>query len=317
MLSVLQSVGRFDDLPTPPPAGGGLGSVPRQEDISNLGLGLYTEEVVTSGGEVPQNPVGRDVGGGVSPAKEKSKASETAAGPFVVCDSLFPVPAKVVAKIKAKEFVDMAEILRDNIELERRLMNEVMPSTTRLSRREVPDLLSWVVCFSMFASVVSSLDPGKTKQLWAYLATVVREARRHGGKGWQTYDSMFRQLAAGASTGDWSVLNASLYATTFIAQANGRGRTCQHCMETDHTSASCALAPPAKPSKRESGMEDRRVKRGKVPGACWAWNDGKCAHPYCRFKHVCSSCGAAEHREADCSKKGATTGSSGEGGGGQ
>ena len=129
----------------------------------------------------------------------------------MVCDSLFPVPAKVVAKIKAKEFVDMAEILRDNTELERRQMNEVMPSTARLSRREVPDLLSWVVCFSTFASVVSSLDPEKTKQLWAYLATVVREARRHGGKGWQTYDSMFRQLAAGASTVDWSVLNASLY----------------------------------------------------------------------------------------------------------
>ena len=85
------------------------------------------------------------------------------------------------AKIKAKEFVDMTEILRDNIKLERRQMNEVMPSTTHLSRREVPALLSWVVFFKMFASVVLSLDPGKTKQLWVCLATAVIEG---GPQAW-------------------------------------------------------------------------------------------------------------------------------------
>ena len=129
---------------------------------------------------------------------------------------------------------------------------------------------------------------------------VVREARRCGGKGWQAYDSMFRQLVAKNSAADWSVLNTSLYATTFLVQVNGRGRSCQNCMETDHASGACALAPlTSKVARKDGGQEERRPrpKTANVSRACWGWNEGKCAHPYGRYKHVCQKCGSSEHRE--------------------
>ena len=79
-------------------------------------------------------------------------------------------------------------------------------------------------------------------QLLAYQTMVVREARRCGGRGWQSYNAMFRQQAAISPSVDWSKLNNSLYSTTFLQQQNGRGRICVHCMETDHGSQECALA---------------------------------------------------------------------------
>ncbi len=48
----------------------------------------------------------------------------------------------------------------------------------------------------MYASVVAQKYPYRVRELWAYQTMVVHEARRCGGKGWQVYDSMFRQQAA-------------------------------------------------------------------------------------------------------------------------
>ena len=85
--------------------------------------------------------------------------------------------------------------------------------------------------------------PHRVKQLLAYQATILREARRCGGNGWRAYDAMFRQLAATDDTIDWSRLNPSLYATTFMVQQGGGSRICHLCMGADHVQDDCALAP--------------------------------------------------------------------------
>ena len=95
----------------------------------------------------------------------------------------------------------------------------------------------------MYASVLCDKYPDKVQQMFAYQIIMVREAHRCGGKGWLAYDMMFRQQVANNPKVDWSVINNSLYSTTFLAQQNNRSRTCQWCMETDHTSANCAMAP--------------------------------------------------------------------------
>ena len=106
----------------------------------------------------------------------------------------------------------------------------------------IPDILSWIQCFGTYACVLASQCLEKLTQLLAYQTTVVREARRCSGTGWQGYDTMFRQHAANTDKEtDWSQLNNSLYAVTFLPQQNGRGKTCELCLETDHVAADCAL----------------------------------------------------------------------------
>ena len=112
----------------------------------------------------------------LTPADSES----TSATPFVLSEDLLPVPAKLVAKIQKGDYVDMAELLRDNMEYEhRQIASDSLESKSgRASRREVPDLLSWITCFGIYASVLCDKSPEKTKQLLAYQILIVREARR-------------------------------------------------------------------------------------------------------------------------------------------
>ena len=119
-----------------------------------------------------------------------------------------------------------------------------VPMTSRPARREVPDLLSWVQCFGMFASVLVSKYLRKITQLLAYQTIIIRKARRCGGGGWQGYDRMFRQQAVSSPGVDWSQLNSSLFAVTFLALQNGRGKTYRFCLEMDHVDVECALVLP-------------------------------------------------------------------------
>ena len=93
----------------------------------------------------------------------------------------------------------------------------------------------------MYAAVLTGKHPEMVKQLFAYQTMMLREARRCGGSGWQTYDSYFRQQVAGNPTADWSSLNTALYAVTFLSQSNKSGTNCTLCMGSDHTSQECAI----------------------------------------------------------------------------
>ena len=260
----------------------------------------------------PKNP--RDPPGGRAvplPQKEKVNAEEGAPNQYILGEGLPPIPAKLVAKIQRGDYVDMAELLRENMEMACRQAATSTPSDTqKSSRREVPDILSWITCFGMYASVVAEKYPDRVRQLFAYQTMLGRETRRCGGKGWMAYDMMFRQQAASNPKVDWSVLNNSLYSTTFLVHQTNRGRTCQFCLETDHTYANCALAPLTsgqKPQRepyspmRDYNQDDRRVCRSRPDnrGPCFAWNEGRCSLPYCRYRHICRRY-LGDHREGLC-----------------
>ena len=96
----------------------------------------------------------------------------------------------------------MADLLCDNNKVDRRRAAQggSLQPVAKLQRREIPDVLLWPQCFCSYIGIEAS--PERTKQLLAYLATVLCEARRCGGEEWQSYDVMFRQLAATDATMD-------------------------------------------------------------------------------------------------------------------
>ena len=161
----------------------------------------------TFGEEHPPEDKGSKEGGGAP-----SGSSVKSATPFIMGASLPPIPAKLVTKIQKREFVEIAELLRDNIEAERRRTKDGGTGgyTSSQSRREVPDILSWIQCFGTYACIVAAVQPEKTQQLLAYQTMVLREARGCGGTGWQAYDTMFRQQVSNDPKSDWSKLNSSL-----------------------------------------------------------------------------------------------------------
>ena len=82
---------------------------------------------------------------------------------FILSEGLAPVPTKLVAMIHRDEFVDMADLLRDNLEVRRQ--GDLLEATSstmepKRNRREVLDLLSWVQCFGTYIAIVTSHQLG-------------------------------------------------------------------------------------------------------------------------------------------------------------
>ena len=67
----------------------------------------------------------------------------------------------------------MAELLKDNMEADWSWLSA--EGGSHFNRREVPDILSWLLCFKLYMVVVVSVDPEKTRELLAYQALIVSE----------------------------------------------------------------------------------------------------------------------------------------------
>ena len=220
-----------------------LGAMPDASVVQHLGLAVADE------GPTPGEEPGGELPGGhpsTSSGATGAAGPQSSGKPFILSEGLPPVPCKLVARILKGEFIDMAELLRDNLEAQRRASAVAQvgaaAASNAKSRREVPDLMSWVQCFGTYIAVVTSQFPHRIKELLAYQTLIVREARRCGGRGWLAYDSHFRQQVVGNEAADWSRLNQSLYAVTFITQGDrDRTRSCVVCLESDHTEEQCAL----------------------------------------------------------------------------
>ena len=278
-------------------------------------------------------PVDIPVIGGDKEDEEKEKEEETEPPPvkkqplpppFIVGEGLPVVPPKLVAKINRGEFVDKAELLRDNIEADRRRaatagsVEATILASAKPIRRKVSDLLSWIQCFGMYACVLGESYPELRQGLWAYQIFIMREACRRG-RGWQDYDSMFRQQQASVKDLKWESVNNALYAVTIAVplpvgheRNHPKGSTiCKWCLESDHQSQDCALLlgqPQAQVerSQRNAPEGPRQAhptnRQATSPRSCYGWNAGNCRFgAECRFSHICSvrGCGGA-HRASEC-----------------
>ena len=112
-----------------------------------------------------------------------------------------PFPQKLVDRARSGQFVDMRDLLTDNVSLIQQLDtfggNHAFPSLPGMLRphlREVTSLPSWIYCFLAYITIRAN-DQG-VRDMLAYARLLDREAQRHGGSGWLDYDRVFRQQAA-------------------------------------------------------------------------------------------------------------------------
>lgn len=205
--------------------------------MRSLGLAVFTqsgdEGHQSQGGEEHQDAGGgerQNLGGGDSalgqepPGGRKGRKGETEESIFVLSESLPVVPAKLVRRILRAEYIDMAELLKDNMEAERRRMQADSGGAQtqfagRQARRAIPDILSWLQCFGLYAAVVTSHYPEKSRELLAYQTMLIAESRRCGGRGWLLYDTAFRQQIVSFDTVNFAKINQSLYASLWRGEA--------------------------------------------------------------------------------------------------
>ena len=220
--------------------------------------------------------------------------------------STSPIPARLVQRIRGGEFVEMRDLLGDNIALTRQLNDMqhnfpayMVPPGSRPRLREVTSLPSWVYCFLTYLAVKTTDRTARDGLTYARL--IVMEALRHGNRGWLDYDRLFRQQAALDPSLDWTVLQPSLVSSTILGHRPGSGMFCTICQGFDHLPAQCAMAYLQHPMRSEGGRQTLRSSPADM--VCWSWNEGACTFPGpgpCFRRHVCATCSTSQHRARDC-----------------
>ena len=103
--------------------------------------------------------------------------------------AISPFPQKLVDRACSGQFVNMRDLLTDNVSLLQQLGtfggNHAFPSLPGMLRprlREVTCLPSWIYCFLAYIAIRAN-DNG-VRDMLAYAHLMDREVQRHGGSGW-------------------------------------------------------------------------------------------------------------------------------------
>ena len=200
---------------------------------------------------------------------------------FVVGPGYSPVPPKLVNQILAGKYIDLSELLSQNLlqaQAEPQLLFDgrlVLTSTGKKPRRRIEDIITWAEAFTVYMLVLASTFAHRWRDLTAYKLLILRTYRQFGGKAWLEYDQAFRQHAAATRLTDWAAINVQLYSF--------------------HTGGAFLRAGSAIQSSEAVGSS--------VSEICQSWNRGKCSSPYmsCKYAHRCTHCSAG-HRGIDCQK---------------
>ena len=235
---------------------------------------------------------------------------------FSLSPSLEVFPQKLVDRVRSGQFVDMKDLLTDNISLLHQLETfnnqfhyPSMPGTIRPRLREITSIISWLYCYLAYVAMRTT-DPA-TIHMLAYGRMLIKESQQHQGNGWMEYDKVFRQQAAIDPSRAWNVLHSDIQASTILGRSRslGGGIYCTLCFESDHRSDQCALnyfqAPPGTPnvSLPTSSGKPRPYPRRRPESAlriCVSWNKGRCSFPEsCTFRHICAVC-HQRHMARDC-----------------
>ena len=213
--------------------------------------------------------VGRGSCGGMTGSESSTFPNLNEA--FVVGPGYAPVPYKIVYKITAGLFVDLADLFPDNIraqEIERKLA--VSGSTKRVI--EITDIITCIEAFIIFSMILCHTSPSCWKDLNLYKLLIIHTARRFSDKLRLHYDIAFRKEAAASGSTDWSHMNPDLY--------NFHTRSLATTSAASGSSTSPAL------SLTESLASSGNPRSSQY---CHSWNDGCCFWPFgrCQFHHSC------------------------------
>ena len=147
-------------------------------------------------------------------------------------------PQQIVDRIRLGVFVEMCDLLMDNITLIDQLEGlpgppVAVPGMPRPRLREVSSLPT---CFLAYAAILTTDQT--TRDHLTYACLLIRESLSHDSLVWLEYDRVFRQQRALDPT---NTLHPGIHTGTIISQARGFSRFCAYCREADHSNQKCAL----------------------------------------------------------------------------
>lgn len=251
---------------------------------------------------------------------ETNTTDKDASAVLSIGPGLPPVPNKLVARIQAGEFIDMAELLPD------RLGVSTTPSrddkqAAKQKHRQVTNILEWIQCFSIYVAVLTQKHPDRIQDLLGYQALIVEACMEYNSEAWLGYDRRFRQNAAATPGTVWAKIDPTLWNKAFTGQA--RAQRCQYCFSLTHKSDDCDWADTASSSQTPKLVAPMAPTKPAVTPRttriCYAWNhspDTVCPFPDCAYQHICLYCAKdnqvihKDHKAIFCKRRRSASGQS-------
>ena len=281
------------------------GTPPSGEALNRAGVRAFNAGAVQASGvqgagldsSLAQLECAGAVSEGGSSTKELEIPKEGTSTALVTLGPGLPaLPKKIVEKIKANLYVDFAELppakgrSRPAPQTWEGQLIVVQAADLFQSRKVIPDLATWLQCFSLFVAALAPRDPNKLQELMAYQATIAKASAKYKWPSWVVYDQNFRMDVAGNPNISWAKVDPSLYAQCFTGQSATVENWCARCQSIDHSSAQC----PERPNPNPDRYGPRKRPWSGLTQVCQKYNryNGDCRFgKECRFKHVCSACG--------------------------
>ena len=240
--------------------------------------------------------------------------SSSARGGLLLLSADAVLPQKVVDKIRGGKFIELKELLQDNLSLATQLDELQGTSSTvhvvgvsRPRLRDITSLAAWCYCFVTYVATMTT-DPITRDQL-AYARHIIQQSQSQGGLGFLDYDRAFRQQVAADQSLRWNTVNPSLLASTVLGHAHRYAPQsfCTLCRAADHTRPQCALnylQPQLQSASYglgsgTSGLQARQRRNMRI--VCNDFNKGVCSRgANCRFPHACRICFQRNHPATHC-----------------
>lgn len=247
---------------------------------------------------IPESPAGMqpsansgvgalDSGSGVSstsaaPVRQLAQIVQQPPTPFLsVMDRLgMHVPLATKEKIWKGEFVELGAVLDNNRHqpdneeaFELASSNGLLVLKTKgKDTVKIETIEKWTAAFITFSSILLERHQGKALEILKYMDTIRSIAFRFHGAGWLAYDRQFRLRMAADPSRSWSIVDSELWLICVTSGTKQQTGT-----------------PGKGASKPGSSGQQATQGAGKKP--CFAFQEGKCTFPKCKFAHVCSGCG--------------------------
>ena len=120
------------------------------------------------------------------------------------------------------------------------------------NNHSVTDILAWIGCFSVMATVHTAKDPERAVHLFAYQHTIVKASQLFDGPAWVHYDAQFHRKMSLSKSWEWGDTDNALYNECFTSRAEVRAH-CRVCLSDSHTERACSLVTPTQLGESMSG----------------------------------------------------------------
>ena len=210
-------------------------------------------------------------------------------GYFLISANFPPFPAKLVQKIRHWEFVELNQLLPDNV-VSFPNQSEPEMSDQKLSRERkklhpIEDIRSWCLAMLLYTATCYATYPHKTGEMLAYIASILQTSTNYPVEACLSYDRVFRAQAHLKPQFNWASDNTRLWNDKFSGRA--APRPCSTCSSISHISHECHHTSaevknpnrpdPLKPPQREGEL-------------CMGFNLGRCSITACSRPHLCYRC---------------------------